>query len=123
MSSMKSETCFGKVSGKPLTTYKLRREAKEATEFIRQKYKRDMSPYKCDTCGKWHLGVNSRKTPSKPCGECVDSAGKPKEAYKTKKDATTRAQIIEREMGRPLKVYKCPHGKGWHLTKNLNEFN
>ena len=119
---MKSKTCFGKESKEPLSVYKLRREAKESAEFIKKKFKKEMSPYKCDKCGQWHLALASRLTPSKTCKKCNDSRGKPKEAYKTKKGAIKRAELLKKEMGVKLQVYKCPHGAGWHLTKGLNKY-
>jgi len=115
--NMKSKTCIGKTTKKPLSVYLTRKEAKEATEFVRSKYKKDMSPYKCESCNKWHLADNSRRTPSKTCSECLDGKGRSKEGYKTKKGATQRAGILLNEMRVKLQVYKCPHGNGWHLTK------
>ena len=114
---MKSKTCFGKSTKKPLSEYQTRKEAKEAAEFVRKSYKKEMSPYHCEECGKWHLADDRRRTPSKTCTQCRDAKGQPKEGYQTKKAATQRAEILLKEMKVKLQVYKCPHGNGWHLTK------
>lgn len=44
---MKSETCLGKVSGKPLSVYYTEFEAQVAAEYSRNVYGNDLAPYKC----------------------------------------------------------------------------
>ena len=48
---------------------------------------------------------------------CHGADGRPKDAYDTPGDAERRADILYREQGLSLRVYECPHGQGWHLTK------
>ena len=113
----KSKTCTGKKTGKPLTEYGSESEAKEAALYASANYKRHLTPYLCQTCGKWHLALVNRQTPSKKCTFCTGSDGSPKDAYQTEKNAKLRANIIRKESGVSLRVYPCPYGNGWHLTK------
>jgi len=115
--ALKSATCVGSKSGKPLTEYDSEGEAKEGAEHVRQRYGTKMVPYRCDTCGKWHLSLESRQTPSTKCPVCTGADGKPKDAYRTEADARRRAAILRQEQGRDLRVYPCEHGHGWHLTR------
>jgi len=116
----KSNICFSKRDGKPLSVYDSEYEANESAAYLRS-LGRDFVPYLCNTCGKWHLAPGERRTPSKTCS-CVDSGGKQKELYETEEAALKRAEIIEEERGITLKVYPCPVQDGWHLTKNLSGF-
>ena len=51
-----------------------------------------------------------------PC--CQGKDGKAKDVYETLQSALDTAQYIEKDRYIYLNVYKCPHGNGWHLTKN-----
>ena len=115
--SGKSATCLGKKSGKPLLEYDTEQEALEGAAYTRQRYSSRMVPYRCDTCGKWHLSPESRQTPSHKCSHCTGTDGKPKDSYQTEEDARRRAAILRREQGAVLRVYPCEHGSGWHLTR------
>ncbi|MFT6915613.1 MAG: hypothetical protein ACJAWL_001923 [Motiliproteus sp.] len=114
---MKSETCFGKTSGEPLTEYDYDFEAESAAEYSKECYGNDLVPYHCSKCDRWHLSPKSRQTPSKKCEFCTAGDGSYKDSYKTKADARTRSDILYDEQGISLKVYQCKHGNGWHLTK------
>jgi hypothetical protein len=114
--SLKSETCVGRVSGKPLTEYDSEAEARDGADHARQRYGRSLVPYECDTCGKWHLSPASRQTPSSACPVCRGADGKAKESYRNEREARRRASIIRGEQGADLQVYACEHGHGWHLT-------
>ena len=113
---MKSRTCFGKKSGKPLTEYQSESEAYQGASYARENGKKDMVPYQCGECGKWHLSLADRQTPSVYCHSCR------KQLYRTEEDAQRRAEIRREEGEIALSVYKCPHNEGWHLTKNQGEF-
>ncbi|MFT4926116.1 MAG: hypothetical protein ACI8WB_002214 [Phenylobacterium sp.] len=115
---MKSETCFGKASGEPLTEYYFEHDAQEAAEYSKEYYGNDLVPYHCDKCDKWHLSPKRRQTPSKKCDRCTAGDGHPKDSYNSKNDARTRADILFAENGINLKVYQCKYDNGWHLTKN-----
>lgn len=115
--SEKSQTCFGKVSGKPLTVYRSRAEADESARYVEGRYGRAMVSYQCETCGEWHLSPSERQTSSTQRGCCIDRNGRPKAAYASRKGAERRAAILLREQGVSLSVYPCPNGGGWHLTK------
>lgn len=114
---MKSETCIGKVTGKPLSEYYGEEDAQEAAEYSRDTYDNDLMPYKCSDCACWHLSPKGRQTPSHKCQDCTSGNGIPKDTYKTKKVAIIRSNILFDEQGIDLKVYKCKYGDGWHLTK------
>lgn len=113
---MKSETCVGKVSGKPLTEYDSEQEALDGAAHAKQQYGRSLVPYACDTCGLWHLSPTERQTPSKQCPTCRGADGKAKESYRSEQEASRRAAIIRGEKGANLSVYACEYGHGWHLT-------
>jgi hypothetical protein len=113
----KSKTCFKK-DGEPLSAYQSRIEAEDGAFFVRFNYGTDLIPYQCPTCSKWHLSPPARQTPSKECSYCIDSNGKKKELYESEESAHKRAEIIKIDRGTVLRVYKCPHNEGWHLTKN-----
>lgn len=115
---MKSDTCFGKISGQPLSVYFDEFDAQLAADYAKEMYGNDLTPYKCDKCHDWHLSPKTRMTPSKKCGFCTGADGNSKDTYRTKDEAKKRAKIIYEEHGRKLKVYKCKYGDGWHLTKS-----
>lgn len=115
---MKSGTCFGKVSGEPLTEYYDEHDAIYAAEYSKEVYGNDLVPYRCNKCERWHLSPKSRQTPSKKCDICTGGDGEPKDSYRTKLEAKARANILFDEQGISLKVYQCRYGNGWHLTKS-----
>ena len=114
---MKSDTCFAKNSGKPLSYYFTEFEAHSAAEYSKEYYGNELVPYECNKCGHWHLTPKNRLTPSRKCDWCTGSDGIPKDTYRNRKEALRRADIIYEEHGVELKVYECPRGEGWHLTK------
>ena len=115
--SVKSETCVGKKTGKPLTEYDSEAEAQEGADYANANYGRQLTPYQCDRCSKWHLSPKERQTPSSKCPVFTGSDGKPKDAYQSRRDAERRAAILRKEQKAVLQVYECEHGKGWHLTR------
>jgi len=114
---MKSETCFGKKSGDPLTEYYSEEDSQAASEYSKEVYGNDLVPYKCSNCDCWHLSPKVRQTPSYKCDYCTGSDGVSKDTYTTKRNAITRSNILFDEQGIDLKVYQCKHSNGWHLTK------
>ena len=106
----KSKTCKGR-DGQFLSEYYSEGDALSAAEHLAQQHGVKLKPYRCSKCEMWHLSPPDRITPSKKCSECH------KAAYKSKSDAERRADIIYREKGTSLRVYECPYGNGWHLTK------
>jgi len=114
---VKSETCIGKVSGKPLTEYSSEREAQQGADHARTRYGRGLVPYPCETCGQWHLAPKNRQTPSTRCPTCTSADGRAKDAYRNQQEAQRRADILRKEQGVALRVYACEHGHGWHLTR------
>ncbi|MCS0014851.1 AAA domain-containing protein [Vibrio parahaemolyticus] len=55
-------------------------------------------------------------SPASDCPACKDHGGKPKMAYKTEEHALEVASNSQK----PLKVYECEEGYGWHLTKRFD---
>ncbi|MRI34251.1 hypothetical protein EOPP23_14750 [Endozoicomonas sp. OPT23] len=115
---MKSETCFGKLSGSPLSVYSSELEAHSAAEYASAQYNNALTPYQCNRCNLWHLSPLNRHTPSKKCSHCTGSDGRPKETYEGMGQALLRANILHEEQGIRLNIYACPNSSGWHLTKN-----
>ncbi len=115
--SRKSDTCFNKLNGRPLSEYYSKTEALESADYAKRKFGQNLVPYKCNNCGFWHLSPKNRQTPSKTCPYCTDRNGNYKELYQTKTDAEKRAKILFQENHVKLSVYKCPYSNGWHLTK------
>jgi len=115
---MKSSTCFGKKTEKPLAEYDSKSEASDSADYARMVFEKDMEPYHCDICGKWHLSPKDRKTPSSKCLYCVGGDGRAKALYRNKTEALQRAKIIHQEQGKKLFTYQCEHTDGWHLTKS-----
>lgn len=116
--SRKSNTCYGKISQKPLTEYDSESEAMQATDYAKHAYQSYLVPYKCGRCGYWHLAPKNRQTPSEKCYHCTGQNGRAKETYESREDAERRAEIIYQERGYRLYVYPCSHRSGYHLTKN-----
>ncbi len=118
MSTRKSTSCIGKAIGAPVTEYDSRDEAQAGADHARITYGRDLEPYQCSHCDLWHLAPGDRRTPSTTCPYCRGADGTPKESYVNEQDAMRRAAILREEQGIVLRAYPCPHGQGWHLTKN-----
>jgi len=56
--------------------------------------------------------------PNRKCEFCKGQDGLEKTVYKTKQEAADTAHLIEKEKQLYLRAYECPHGNGWHLTKD-----
>ena len=113
----KSNTCFSSRTGKALSVYTSKSAAQNAADYANQEYDNNLVPYQCNTCKKWHLSPQDRHTPNKVCPNCIGNNGQRKALYKTQSDAANRADILAKEQKVDLTVYKCPHNRGWHLTK------
>jgi hypothetical protein len=98
-------------NGKPRMCIENQEEAKYMAERTYAAYGEVMIPYLCDRCRYWHLCPEKRHTPSRPCLVCD------KQAYTTQAAAQRRADIQREEQGLYLRVYQCPSGLGWHLTR------
>lgn len=117
----KSPSCNARKTGRPLTEYDSKSEAKSAARYANQTYSGDkLIPYKCNKCGFWHLSPADRQTPSEACNRCRGADGTLKESYPTERDALRRAGLLRKEQGVKLSIYECEHGNGWHLTKDQN---
>ncbi len=114
----KSPICKSRKTGRPLTEYDTKAEAKAAARHANQSLPdKQLVPYKCKQCGFWHLSPADRQTPSETCPVCRGADGKHKESYASERDALRRAGHLRKEQGVKLHVYGCEHGYGWHLTK------
>ena len=114
---LKSNTCFSSRTGKALSEYPSKYAAQNAADYANQEYDNNLVPYQCKTCKKWHLSPKNRHTPNEVCPKCIGNNGKRKALYKTQSDAANRADILAKDQKVDLTVYKCPHNRGWHLTK------
>ena len=47
---MKSETCFSKKNGEPLSQYYTQLDAEEAATFIKENYQSSLIAYECNKC-------------------------------------------------------------------------
>ena len=113
----KSTSCFSKRTGEPLTEYYSEDEAWEGANYANDQYGNNLVPYQCKDYNHWHLSPEDRQTPNRECYDCTDGGGNYKALYHSEEDAERRAEILYEEQGIRLKVYKCPHNDGWHLTK------
>lgn len=104
-------TCKNRL-GKARRAFPDRASAEEGARYVFSTYGNRMVPYRCNSCGDWHLCPEDRHTPGHHCDACS------KQAYATERAAERRAYILERERGVWLRVYECPHGEGWHLTSS-----
>jgi hypothetical protein len=66
---------------------------------------------------KQHISQIAVALPPRKCKRCRGQDGNEKDVYETAGAATDAAEFIEKDRGLRLKVYECPHGNGWHLTK------
>ena len=113
--SHKSNTCFSK-NGTALSVYDTYDEAQKSADY--QSSNTNFTPYQCSTCGKYHLKPTEfycQKIISR-CS-CRDHKGNTKDTYATFQDAEKMVNI-RKQAGVILYVYKCPEGKGFHLTSN-----
>lgn len=112
--------CVNKSTGKPLSVYETKKEADESAKYSKKNFKIDLYAYKCENCGKYHLAPKDSKISVKhDACSCLDSNGKPKALYGSKKDAEKQMEKSSVEQHIKLRVYKCPDGKGYHLTHTL----
>jgi len=116
---MKSNTCFNKKDGAPLSVYKTEHEAQEAANYANNTYDNNLSSYQCNKCNDFHLSPKDRQTPSSICNSCTGGDGRYKHLYQTKEDAKKRSDILYNEQGISLNVYQCHYSDGWHLTKQV----
>ncbi len=115
--NLTNNPCTSKQTGKLLAVYDSEYEARQGADYANSAYGNDLVPYQCRSCGRWHLSPKSRQTLSSKCPDCTDRSGRRKDLYATREDAERRADILCRERGVSLGVYRCPYHDGWHLTK------
>lgn len=53
----------------------------------------------------------------RPICSCIDSNGQAKDLYDSEESAQKKATVFVGQKKLKLKVYVCPNGCGWHLTK------
>lgn len=117
MGRRKSTTCTGRRTGEPLYEYDTEVDARDAIAYHAQQHGRSQTCYRCERCGLWHLAPADRCTPSQVRCSCPRGDGGSKQAYADEAGAEKRAAILREEQGLRLRVYACPEGAGWHLTK------
>lgn len=55
--------------------------------------------------------------PDKTWADCSS-----KRRYLSPQEAEKNAKVARRKRNERLRVYRCPHCAGWHLTKKLSRF-
>lgn len=118
MAYAKSAICMSSRTGQPLAEFASESEARDAIEYQQRAFDRQQSCYRCERCTRWHLAPTERFTPSSVRCHCRGADGNAKLAYRSEAEAERRATILRMESGRWLRVYECPDGAGWHLTKS-----
>lgn len=114
---MKSDVCFSKRTGQPLTVYTSEADADASALYERTMRGSELYPYLCDKCGYYHLApTESKLNVRKNACSCLDSQGRHKALYLTHEDAERQRIKSEREQHISLKIYTCNEGKGFHLT-------
>lgn len=117
MGRRKSTTCFSRRNDLPLTEYDTRADAHDAIVYEAQQNGRRLNCYRCEHCALWHLAPSDRCTPGEVRCGCTQGDGGSKLAYDDEAGAEKRSAILYKERGLRLRVYRCPDGAGWHLTK------
>lgn len=113
---MKSDTCFSKKTGEPLSVYITEQEAQQSVDFQKQ-CGRSLYPYQCTKCGYWHIAPTiSRINVKHNACDCRDSNSNPKDLYLTLEDAEKAKYKREAEGSDTLRIYECPYKLGYHLT-------
>jgi len=115
---MENEKRCPKTDCESRSAYSSLEEAEKAATHIRNHFGWDPVSYRCPKCNKYHHSPVSNHTPSKPCPDCVDGKGEPKQLYETLEAARRRADIIYNKRGTKLYIYHCYYQPGYHLTKN-----
>ena len=114
---MKSETCFSKRTGLPLTVYTTEAQAEASALYEKTMRGSMLYPYLCDKCGYYHLApIESKLNVKRNACSCLDSQGRHKALYLTREDAEKQRTKSEKEQHIVLKIYSCNEGKGFHLT-------
>ena len=115
-----------KCHGKLINGFTTEEEANSSCQYMKKEFKKDFYVYFCENCKMYHISPKDRQTKNFK-SECLDSSGKTKQSYLTEKDAITRRDIILKEQGKQLYVYKCDKCNYYHLThkdfKNDNKYN
>ena len=114
------QPCVGKATGRPVRRYTSREDAARAAFTAHAYGTPKMTPYACPKCLCWHLSPENRETPSEKCTYCRGSDGNLKATYRTQSEANKRSALLRGEHFVRLVCYPCPHGTGWHLTKQKN---
>jgi hypothetical protein len=65
----------------------------------------------------WRRAIVETPQKAEKCPFCSGQDGKPKDVYRDRADAQSRAWHIGHMRGIRLREYFCPYGYGWHLTK------
>ena len=104
-----------KCHGKEINGFTTEEEANSSCKYMISQFKKDFYVYFCNDCKMYHISPKDRQTRSFK-SECLDSSGKPKQSYLTEKEAITRRDIILKEQGKKLFVYKCEQCNYFHLT-------
>lgn len=104
-----SQTCRAKRAPyKPLAEYESEAAAWAAADHVSAKTGKRFVPRSCATCRLFHI-----QPAPELCPECRSGRGEAKHVYRTSAAAHEAATAC----GGALRVYECPVGYGYHLTK------
>ena len=110
-----SSTCYGKISGKPLTQYDCYYKAMCAAAYVSEEHGKEMDPYQCEQCGLWHLSpIDRNVSHSSSCYGKI--SGKALTQYDCYYKAMCAAAYVSEEHGKEMVSYKCERCQLWHLT-------
>lgn len=65
------------------------------------------------------LSLDNLMDDKRPICSCTDSDGQAKDLYDSEYSAQKEATVFVGQKKLQLKVYVCPNGCGWHLTKGI----
>lgn len=81
-----------------------------------------LTTFHCKACSKYHLAPEA--TISKPtqflCSNCKSKKGGNKISYGSSLSAIEASNKLTVNNGTGTRVYPCPYGNGWHVTKEIN---
>lgn len=81
-----------------------------------------LTTFHCKVCGKYHLTpeVTNNTQTQYLCSNCKSKHGGKKVSYGSSQSAIEASRKLTIDKGKGSRVYPCPYGEGWHVTKEVN---
>jgi len=115
MGVVKMSYCKNLKTGKPLSIFHSKSEARKYAKQNRAKH-RKLVPYRCTHCDYWHVRSRKNDEHYRVCN-CKDHKRRPKRAYLDLGVAEVTRDKINAARGVTVKIYECPEYYDlWHLT-------